>query len=90
MIAWKDTTNERPVSLAMVIFMFPETKYHRAHPNEVRSSISEASNTSGEKSAHGIFEDTDVTLRPTETAARDPFLGRGKPSRGKIPHSVLT
>lgn len=84
-------------SLIMVVFMFPETKYHRLHPDEIaaahigRADASSAS--SDEKNGVDHFEeqklgnvatrDTMPELSNVETAARDPYLGKGYPSKSQ-------
>lgn len=70
------------LSLVMVIFMFPETKYHRLHPGELANSSS-ARHSMTTKSHSGIVEERNTDLKPTETAGRDPYLGRGKPSKAQ-------
>lgn len=90
----------------MSILLFPETRYHRLHPEEIRhnamttKSIEEtpisAGVTSTEKPEMSTREDVEniervptfTTLPPspvdltlTETAARDPHLGKGTPGR---------
>lgn len=82
------------LSLAMVIFMFPETKYHRVH-HEHHESVATSSKSSDQTNLKGgagamtiEMADLDKTttnndLKPTPTAARDPYLGRGKPSKAQ-------
>lgn len=70
----------------MLLFGFPETKWHRLHPDEMRgvSSIS----SSNERVATGTVEALEKgnashdmsNLSHTATAERDPYLGRGTPS----------
>lgn len=82
----------------MVVFMFPETKYHRLHPDEIAAAAA-ASATASPSSASATDEKTNIGLveneklepsmtRTTmpelshiETAARDPHLGKGYPSK---------
>ncbi|KAK5167931.1 hypothetical protein LTR04_006839 [Oleoguttula sp. CCFEE 6159] len=79
------------LSLLMVIFMFPETKWHRLHPDEL---VQTSPTLSQEKMqmAIGVEDseknigrtDTHTTmpgLTASETAARDPYLGKGGPSK---------
>ena len=93
-------------SLLMVIFMFPETRWHRKHPDEIASSSTlnqDSSASSTEKMAATALEKTSdihvdeaaIRQAPTsisavlpelgfseqETAARDPYLGKGTPSK---------
>lgn len=86
------------VSLLLVVFCFPETKYHRPHPHEITAATHnyEASDSSipvNEKVAGGErVEDVEIQqvttrtggmpeLSATKTADRDPFLGKGYPSK---------
>lgn len=93
------------LSLLMVIFMFPETRWHRLHPDEIIANIAaqEAKASpagSQEKVAPGAeaVEKRDpesLNLTPTRTnatmpdlslsatAARDPYLGKGSPSKAQ-------
>jgi len=80
------------LSFAMVVFMFPETKWHRVHPDE----LEKISLSSSDKQDFTIAEKTDPSmqqvptiesqtpehaLEATDTAVRDPWLGRGGPSK---------
>ncbi|KAG9503522.1 hypothetical protein J7337_003473 [Fusarium musae] len=91
------------VVVIYTIFLFPETKWHRPHPNEIieesranekmegsaNASHAEASRpnsdgitehaTSTEK--EGTSPEGFADLSTSETAARDPYLGRGKPAK---------
>jgi len=82
------------VSTLMIIFAFPETKWHRLHPDEVARQLDEknnAENSSQEKGLGAAYEDreleptiTHITmpdLSHSATAARDPHLGKGTPSK---------
>lgn len=81
------------LSLLMVIFMFPETKWHRLHPEEIASGTHQGSispSGSHEKVDIGMTDNklamtethgTMPDLAMTETAARDPHLGKGYPSK---------
>jgi hypothetical protein len=79
-------------------FLFPETKWHRAHPGELhqtqfpQAAAKPTTVDSIIKSAEDVAElehsqTTEVTneqfpdLEYSETAAKDPFLGKGAPSR---------
>ncbi|KAF5706930.1 HOL1 substrate-H+ antiporter [Fusarium mundagurra] len=89
------------VVVIYIIFLFPETKWHRPHPNEIivetranektegsaNASHAEAS-TSGGITEHdastekeGAAPEGFADLSASETAARDPYLGRGKPAK---------
>jgi hypothetical protein len=88
------------LSFLMVVFMFPETRFHRHMPvvngNTSGSSLDEKIQpervenivtTDGDvnkiehvNTAHSALPNTEG-LTATETAARDPYLGRGKPAK---------
>lgn len=79
------------LSLLVVIFMFPETKYHRPHLNEVVTYTGPSNEKSAnEKSSdfetleHTTTGTTMPGLTPVETAARDPHLGKGYPSKKQM------
>ncbi|KAK5133559.1 hypothetical protein LTR08_007598 [Meristemomyces frigidus] len=100
---WWFNTALIALSLLMVIFMFPETKWHRMHPdefaNQARANEKGSPAESTEKvqdmhatedpeklgghiaqvPTHGTMPDLTVQL----TAERDPFLGRGTPSKSQ-------
>ena len=73
----------------LVLFGFPETKWHRKHPGELqamRSSNSQPS--SDEKIAAATIEHAESDkattlpgLNQSETAQQDPYLHRGRPSK---------
>ena len=74
-------------SIIMIIFMYPETQYHRGHifanattptKNGKISPPSEKESGSDTKR-----EDSNDYLEHTPTAQRDPYLGRGRPSRAQ-------
>lgn len=93
---WWFNTGLIGLSTIMVFFMFPETKWHRQHPNEIHHDL-----TTGEKKPNGetkenlkaeeasSVENADsvaiapVPLTAVETAERDPWLGKGKPSKAQ-------
>lgn len=79
------------LSFLMILFMFPETKWHRAHPDEIESSL-----PSSEKENLAVIEKANTSLpqvisvesqKPEHppgaatAAAADPWLGRGSPSK---------
>jgi len=81
------------VSALMVAFMFPETKFHRPHPSELAKP---SPTPSDEKLKTSDMEKADMTessiepttttntlpdLMTTDTAARDPYLGKGRPNK---------
>ncbi|KAK1816520.1 hypothetical protein LTR12_009111 [Friedmanniomyces endolithicus] len=88
------------VSILSVIFMFPETKWHRVHPDEyvnqlrtekvsptgstekVPTGLHDPDKLGGEVAqvpTHGTMPD----LSAQATAERDPFLGKGSPSKAQ-------
>jgi hypothetical protein len=92
---WWFNTGLIALSIIMIIFMFPETKWHRQHPNETHHSLATGdqkpnSETTEEfKTNTSRMENPDsIAVAPepltaVETAARDPWLGRGKPSKAQ-------
>jgi MFS family permease len=82
------------LSIIMVVFMFPETKWHRAHPNELVKQANErqaaaaaaidndtSSNEKGDKAVLEQVPTTSNEIAQVETNARDPWLGKGGPSK---------
>ena len=72
----------------MVAFMFPETKWHRAQSTEnIEHAIASEKDTveGSPKQSRGVLDQvgTNNELAYVDTAARDPWLGRGKPSRAQ-------
>lgn len=75
----------------MCLFGFPETKWHRVHPDELRRVATEAAmKSSDEKIAAQNTEDSSIEKAPstglqglshTTTAQKDPWLGKGRPSK---------
>ena len=73
----------------LVLFGFPETKWHRKHPDELRAMRSSNSGfPPDEKIAEATIESTESEkaatlpgLAQTETAQRDPYLHKGRPSK---------
>ncbi|GKZ35881.1 hypothetical protein AbraIFM66950_006681 [Aspergillus brasiliensis] len=68
--------------LILVIFLFPETKWHRSHPGE-DPSAQEASNsdTGSEPEPEKPAATAHQENVATETGDTDPWLGRGYPSK---------
>jgi MFS family permease len=99
---WWFNTALLGLSFLMVVFMFPETRFHRHlpvdHGNTSGSSLDEKTqankvenvgdeNTQGDanaiehvNTANSVLPNTEG-LTVSETAARDPYLGRGKPGK---------
>lgn len=78
---WWLNTGLLALSVLMNIFMFPETKWHRAHPGELTPQS--ATSSMPEK---GVVEEQEIgkpNLTTVETADRDPYLGRGYPSKAQ-------
>lgn len=75
----------------MVVFMFPETKWHRPHPVEFDAVAQDPAASPKEGSVEKASVDAVEYAEPTgvhvnalshiETAARDPHLGKGYPSK---------
>ena len=74
----------------LVLFGFPETKWHRMHPDELRISPTKATpGPSPDEKVNGqTIEQTDLEkeasppgLTQSETEQRDPWLHKGKPSK---------
>lgn len=73
------------------LFGFPETKWHRVHPDELRKTQSEAATKKGDQtmvveniSGSDIEKTTSPELPEVShftTAQRDPWLGKGSPSK---------
>jgi MFS family permease len=72
------------LSILMVVFLFPETKWHRGPlslaEKEPENSGVIASETNSEKEAAATTENT---LAGVETAEQDPWLGRGGPMKSQ-------
>lgn len=102
---WWFNTGLLGLSFIMVVFMFPETRYNRAHTVDAVPTKSSPAPSSTEKS-HGVLsENVDAEMNadsgkihqvPTtasalpaegltreETAARDPYLGKGTPRKSQ-------
>lgn len=87
---WWLNTGLLGLSILMVIFMFPETKWHRMHPDEVKKQVAEGKD-SPPLSSQQDPEKSGAVLQPTATeenvlghaatAERDPWLGKGSPSK---------
>lgn len=84
------------VSFLMVLFMFPETKWHRLHPDEILKNeqadakIPSPSDSHDKVPSYGnSVEDPEKSavdknmsqLSHQATAERDPYLGKGTPSK---------
>ncbi|KAL8842894.1 MAG: hypothetical protein Q9170_000298 [Blastenia crenularia] len=82
-------------TLVALIFGFPETKWHRALPNETSHEASAAKPSSPEKAAISVMEGdgsieggrsgSDMEdLSHAATKDRDPYLGKGYPSKAQF------
>ena len=83
------------VTFIGLIFLFPETKWHRVHPKELGAQKGSRSPSDEKVTAHGLEgSDTEKSstvnaiqdsvfneLSESATAERDPFLGKGGPSK---------
>ncbi len=73
------------------LFGFPETKYHRIHPDEIQNMVSQnTTEFQGEKTTITTIQGSDIEkvvppeladLSHAGTAQRDPWLGKGRPSK---------
>ncbi|KAL8709445.1 MAG: hypothetical protein Q9220_005828 [cf. Caloplaca sp. 1 TL-2023] len=81
--------------IVMLLFGFPETKWHRVHPNELEKNDITNSSSSTEKIKIVASEAEDGLkgttaehklqgLQRTATEDRDPFLGKGRPSKSQF------
>jgi len=78
-------------TLIMVFFGFPETRWHRIHPDEMKIATGSSGPSSKEKVIVDLAIASDLEksspsretadLSHAATAQRDPFLGRGTPSK---------
>ncbi|KAF2720753.1 MFS general substrate transporter [Polychaeton citri CBS 116435] len=90
-IFWWFNTGLIGASLLMVVFMFPETKWHRLHPSEVVAdsvaSSSKEDGTDDEKHSKIITQtqpNSSMTgLTQVPRADRSLWLGRGSPSKAQ-------
>ena len=87
------------LSVITCLVSFPETKWHRLHPAELSQSEASNDDTPAEKPAtatpsksdeEGIatvvtqeFQSVFPALGASETAQRDPYLGKGSPSKSQ-------
>lgn len=70
------------VLLLFQIFLFPETKWHRVHPNEVAREENTSAPAASESEPEKAVEASQRENTNLENAAeRDPWLGRGRPSK---------
>ena len=81
------------VTFLMCLFGFPETKWHRMHPGEMREkALQPHPNLSYQERATVVTAETSklettkstggmLDLSHTSTTARDPYLGKGTPSK---------
>lgn len=79
------------VTFIISLVGFPETKWHRLHPDELRAQSKPDSKPVPEEKVAELLEANDAEKEGTTqvtpdlsyaaTALRDPFLGKGKPSK---------
>lgn len=70
----------------LLVLFFPETKWHRAHPNELKRTQETSVSVINEMNTNesDLEKPTQVrqeNLTREETMERDPYLGRGRPSK---------
>jgi MFS family permease len=85
---WWLNTGLLGLSLLMVVFMFPETKWTRAHPvhDDAPMAIEQSAIETekfGTASEIDRMPSNTAPLEHIETAARDPYLGKGSPSKAQ-------
>ena len=78
---WWLYTAMNAFSIILIIFIQPETLYHRMHPNEVDK---ESQRRSHEGKGVANVDTTEHELKTVPTAEQDPFLGVGKPSKAQF------
>ena len=85
---WWLNTGVLGLSILLAVFLFPESKWHREHPKEVTRRLSVVGANDEEIHSKGlsVVDANDEEIRANslvqvETAARDPALGRGGPSK---------
>lgn len=70
-------------SFLMVVFAFPETRWHRIHPTEMQAAsnsvLTNDVTPEGEKGAATV----ENTVPYVETAEKDPWLGKGTPKKSQ-------
>lgn len=79
------------LGIVMLIFMFPETKWHRVHPGELVAQTTtstppehaEKPVMEGEKGTMAALEQTSTMHQMTTNEAQDPYLGKGAPSKSQ-------
>lgn len=71
------------VVLLFQIFLFPETKWHRARPNEITHAAQNPSATTADESEPEKLVDTKQreNVNVENATDRDPYLHRGRPSK---------
>ncbi|KAJ5374477.1 Major facilitator superfamily domain general substrate transporter [Penicillium concentricum] len=67
--------------LLLQIFLFPETKWHRVHPDEVAQVESPSELASDGSETEKAVNITKQENENAETGARDPYLHKGTPSK---------
>ncbi|KAF2791936.1 MFS general substrate transporter [Melanomma pulvis-pyrius CBS 109.77] len=92
---WWLNTGLLGASFVMVVFMFPETKYHRQHHGQantagvVQPAAHNNSDIETDKPTSSEIEKVSSTTPPmpdlehVETATKDPYLGKGSPRKGQ-------
>lgn len=94
-VGWRNFWWLNVACLAVTFFIsligFPETKWHRLHPDELRAQGRLDPKPSSDEKVAQVMKTTDAEnqsamqvmpdLSYAATAMRDPFLGEGKPSK---------
>ena len=65
--------------LVLLIFLFPETKWHRTHPQEINELQAPETNSSEPEKPINVVQDENIA-EPAD-AQSDPYLGKGRPSK---------
>lgn len=86
---WWLNTGLIALSILMVIFMFPETKWHRLHPDEILKNAAADAKSSPHSGSQEKIDGEKLQSVQTEqnplshqaTVERDPWLGKGKPGK---------
>lgn len=69
--------------LALLVFFFPETRWHRAHPQEIVNAQNElqARETNSSEQEKPVKVTQDENVAESNDNRSDPFLGKGYPSK---------
>lgn len=72
--------------LALLIFFFPETRWHRSHPQEVTHAQNEPHppDTNSSEPEKPVTVSQDENVAESNDTLSDPFLGKGYPSKSQF------